>query len=94
MVQRGKLFVIRVVFITNGAASSFQVSLCLFFKTMHNRPVFHLIETIQNTNAHVNVASFRQYIQKHWKTKPPLQLQTWTNDVMEPWLLSLIHPFP
>lgn len=31
MVQRGKLFVIRVDFITNGAASSFQVSLrCVF----------------------------------------------------------------
>lgn len=65
MVQRGKLFVIRVVFITNGAASSFQVSLCLFFKTMHNCPVFLLIETIQNTNAHVDVASVGQYIQKH-----------------------------
>lgn len=65
MVQHGKLFVIRAIFITNGAASGFQVSLCLFFKMMHNCPVCLLIETIQNTNAHVNVASFRQYIQKH-----------------------------
>lgn len=57
---------IRVDFITNGAASSFQVSLRLFsFKMMHNCPVFLLIETIQNTNAHVNVATLRQYIQKH-----------------------------
>ena len=72
------------VFITNGAALDFQVSLSvsIVFKMAYVQ-LLKKKKKLQNTNARVNLANLRHYIREHRKAKRSPVISTRLTHVMD-----------
>lgn len=82
-----------VAFITNGAALNFQVSLSVSIVFKMTYVQLFKKKKLQNTNARVNLASLRRYIQEHRKARRSPVLSTKLRKVRDCGLLSLIRFF-